>query len=100
HEVNRNFITEFAAFFLGLGQIIKHLEAVHNDNGGLHLLQMLHDKNLRLFKSLRPKDYPKINEPDRIVQLLRIEVAELTQVTKRLRHGLRERIEIENASLC
>jgi len=50
---------------------------------------MLHDEPLRLFKSLRPQDDSKINESDRIVQLLRIEVTELAQVTKRLRHWLR-----------
>ena len=99
HEVDGELVAELPQLLMRLGQVVERLEAVHHDDGGLHLLDVLHDQRGGWFEPLGPQDDAQVDELDARLDLPRVEELELGQVAQGLGGRLRERVEIEHARL-
>src|SRR3989454_4007436 len=99
HEVDGELVAELPQLLMRLGQVVERLEAVHHDDGGLHLLDVLHDETGGSLEPLAPQDDAEIHELDSGLDLGRVEELELAQVAQGLGRRLRERVEVEHARL-
>ena len=99
HQIHGDLVAELPQLFVRLGQVVERLEAVHHDDGGFHLLDVLHDETGGLLEPLGPQDDAEIDELDSGLDLGLVEELELAQVAQGLGRRLRERVEVEHACL-